>query len=72
MTLTACPTCLPAKPSLNASARAWNGSSPRTGSSATLWIASGFFSATASISTPPSADAMSVLVLRARSIVIAR
>jgi hypothetical protein len=37
-----------------------------------LWIASGVRAATASISTPPSAEAIMVLVLRARSTVIAR
>ena len=50
--------CLSFRPSLKATSRAWQGCKPTSGSTSTFKIFSGVSSATFSISTPPSVDAM--------------
>ncbi len=72
MILMACPTCLPLRPRSNAILRAWWGWRPMRGSMGCLRMASGFSSATFSISTPPSAEAMRTLRRVSRSVVMAR
>ena len=72
MTLAASPAILSLNPNLYAMSRAWYPCSPSSGCSGSLITFSGVFFATSSISTPPSADAISVAVLRARSTVMPR
>ena len=64
--------CSPSKPSANARRRPWKAPRPPAGSTGALRIFSGVRAATSSISTPPSAQAISTGTPRARSTTMPR